>query len=494
MGTAGRGGWSEVAGRSDRHCVGRGSSNHGPSDRGCSGYGYSSHGPRDRGCGGHGCNEPGRYYTGRSDLCCSDSSSSGYRDNEHGADPMDTRTNTQGSEQRSGTNAQALEEWPGADVQGLGRQLGADVQGLGRQLGADAQGLEQQPGGSGRGAGRGPEPRPKAVLLLPHASFSQIIAPEVDRSLREVAEVIDLGGKADLDALSDGQQRLQQALLQADAVFTSWGSPYLSKELLEQAVRLRFIGHCAGSIRPYVDPFALEHGITVINAARVMGRGVAEMTLLFALAALRSLVPYQLQNKPQHRWAADQPMAGLFEQTVGLVGLGQVGRQVLQLLRPFHCHVLVYDPYLPDETARTLGVEKAALNEVFARSRIISLHAAVTPETTGMIGAKQFAQVQDGAIFINTARGRLVDYEALVEAARRGRFTICLDVTDPHEPLPGDSPLWDLPNVLITPHIAGPTPDRRVDMGQDVIGRWLRFLRGEQIEGVITLAQYRTMA
>lgn len=108
---------------------------------------------------------------------------------------------------------------------------------------------------------------------------------------------------------------------------------------------------------------------------------------------------------------------------------------MLQLLQPFHCHVLVYDPYLPDETARTLGVEKAALNEVFARSRIISLYAAVTPETTGMIGAEQFAQVQDGAIFINTARGRLVDYEALVEAARRGRFTICLDVTDRSEPV-----------------------------------------------------------
>ncbi|HHV55079.1 MAG TPA: hydroxyacid dehydrogenase [Firmicutes bacterium] len=333
-------------------------------------------------------------------------------------------------------------------------------------------------------------PQPEVVLLIPHRQFRQIVDRETEAALRAAANVRDLGGQGEVEAAA-----LTEALATADAVITSWGSPFLSRELLEQAPRLRFIGHAAGSIKPYVDVWALQKGITVINAARVMARGVAEMTLLFALASLRSLVAYQRENKPAHRWQADQPVEGLFFQRVGLVGLGQVGRAVLELFAPFRCRFQVYDPYLSAEEAARLGVEKTGdLQELFATSRIVSLHAAVTRETAGMIRREHFACMQPGAVFINTARGRLVDYAALVEAAVNGRIRICLDVTDPLEPLPADSPLWDLPNVMITPHIAGPTPDRRVDMGQDVIARLLRFWRGEPIEGVITLEQYERMA
>jgi phosphoglycerate dehydrogenase-like enzyme len=334
------------------------------------------------------------------------------------------------------------------------------------------------------------ETRPVVVLLIPHRQFREILDEEAENALRAVATVKDLGGNGEVtpDALAE-------ALADADAVITSWGSPFLSRELIERAPRLRFIGHAAGTIKPYVDVYALEKGLTVVNAARVMGRGVAEMTLLFALASLRSLIPFQCTNKPAHRWDRNLPIRGLFFQRVGLVGLGQVGRYVLQLFAPFQCRFQVYDPYLPESEAARLGIEKCNdLGELFATSRIVSLHAAVTDETVGMIRREHFERMQPGAVFINTARGKLVDYAALVEAAVNGRIQICLDVTDPHEPLPSDSPLWDLPNVMITPHIAGPTPDRRVDMGQDVVARLLRFWRSEPIEGVITLEQYHRMA
>ena len=149
----------------------------------------------------------------------------------------------------------------------------------------------------------------------------------------------------------------------------------------------------------------------------------------------------------------------LFGATVGIVGASDVGRVVLRLLRPFDAKVLLYDPYLSAEEARALAVEQVSLDDLFARADIVSLHAPSIPETRHMVGAAQLRRMRDGALLVNTARGSLIDQEALVHEAGSGRIRVALDVTTP-EPLPGDSPLRAMPNVIITPHLAGQGPLR----------------------------------
>lgn len=329
--------------------------------------------------------------------------------------------------------------------------------------------------------------RPKVLVLIGEWLYPQVIEPEVDARLDALADVVRV---KDAGFLSPAAYKALFA--DVDAVITSWGTPFIDLETLDSAPRLRFIGHAAGSIRPVLPRAALERGLTVVNAAGVMAKGVAEMVLLFALASLRRLIPLQTVNKPAKRWAHDFPFEGLYEQNVGLIGFGQVGRTVVQLLAPFQCRFRVFDPYLQPSVAAAFNVSPCSLNEVLRESRIISLHAGLTPETAGMIGEKELALLRDGAVFINTARGGLVDHAALAKETARGRIQVCIDVAEP-EPLPPDSPLWERPNVMITPHISGPTEDRRIDMGRDMVAKLEAFLSGDSPNGVITPKQYDLM-
>ena len=164
--------------------------------------------------------------------------------------------------------------------------------------------------------------------------------------------------------------------------------------------------------------------------------------------------------------------------TVGLVSASQVGRQVIKLLAPFDIRVLVYDPCLTEDEAAQLGVEKAELDDLMARSDVVSLHAPVLPDTKGMIGAKQLALMQDNATLVNTARGVLIDEAALIAELKTGRIWACLDVTDP-EPPSADSELYGLDHVILTPHIAGCSAQMRSRLGVTAVEELHRFFAGE---------------
>lgn len=327
----------------------------------------------------------------------------------------------------------------------------------------------------------------RILLMMGRSMFEQVFPEDV---LEKIASLGKLVIKEKANELTE--EELKELVKDVDAIVTSWGAPPITPAVIDNAPKLRFIGHAAGSIKHIVPEEAISKGIVVTNAARVMGLGVGEMNLTYMLAALRSLVQFQ-ENKKVHKWVKNYPIRGLFYQTVGVVGLGNTAKEMLKLLKPFECNVLAYDPFLSDEVVQSLGATKVSLDEVMGRSTIICMHAPILPETRNMIGAEELALIQDGAIFINTARGWLIDHDALVEEAKKGRFQICLDVTVP-EPLPSDHPLWDMPNVMITPHIAGPTPDRRRDMGMDIAEKLEAFLKGEQLKDIIDLRRYQTMA
>jgi len=247
-----------------------------------------------------------------------------------------------------------------------------------------------------------------------------------------------------------------------DAVVTGWGTPPLTEEVFRMADRLRIIAHSAGSVKhmlseEVVRKYVLPKGIVVFSANEAIAYNVAEATVGMMIMAKRRFPEHIDAFRRRGVWRDPGiPWNGQFllGSTVGIVGASKVGRLVMKFLEPFGVRVLVYDPYISEWEAGRLGAEKVELEELFRLSDIVTVHAPATPETERMIRAEHFRLMKDGAAFINTSRGRLVDHDALFEEARTGRITVVLDVTDP-EPLPPESPLRKLPNVYITPHVAG---------------------------------------
>jgi phosphoglycerate dehydrogenase-like enzyme len=171
-------------------------------------------------------------------------------------------------------------------------------------------------------------------------------------------------------------------------------------------------------------------------------------------------------------WLRTPQDVGNFGRTVGILSASLIGRRVVDLLRPYDLRILLHDPYITD--AADLGVEAVSLNELFARSDVVSVHTPLLPATRGLVSRELIAAMRPDAMLINTARGAVVDQDALADAAAAGRVRAILDVTEP-EVLPAAHPLWDCDNVLITPHLAGSQGNelaRLAELAVAEVGRW----------------------
>ena len=217
--------------------------------------------------------------------------------------------------------------------------------------------------------------------------------------------------------------------------------------------------------------------IRVTSGAAANAEPVAEFTLATILYAGKDVLWRRVGGRAERPDAAGDAgvESGNFGRTIGIVGASLIGRRVVELLRPFPgLDVVVYDPFLTTDDAALLGVEKAELDELCSMADVLSIHAPDLPSTRKMIGADQLRALRDGATVINTARGALVDHDALADELACGRITAVLDVTDP-EPLPDGHPLLDLPNCYVTPHLAGSQGNelgRLIDHAAQEIDRW----------------------
>ncbi|WP_329117064.1 hydroxyacid dehydrogenase [Streptomyces sp. NBC_01353] len=275
--------------------------------------------------------------------------------------------------------------------------------------------------------------------------------------------------------------RVAAALAEAEVLLTCWGAPPLTAAVLDRAPRLRAVVHAAGSVKHHITDACWERGLAVTSAAAANALPVAEYTLAAILFAGKRILPSALRYgtvRADDAWTAESAAWGNYRRTVGLIGASRIGRRVIDLLRPFDFEVLLYDPYMETAEARALGVELTDLDTLCARSSIVSIHAPQLPATYRMIGAPQLASMPDGATLINTARGSLIDESALLPHLCRGRLHAVLDVTDPELP-PPDSPLWTLPNVLLTPHVAGSLGNELHRMADQALEEVARYGRGE---------------
>ncbi|MGQ9553893.1 MAG: hydroxyacid dehydrogenase [Anaerolineae bacterium] len=331
----------------------------------------------------------------------------------------------------------------------------------------------------------------RKILYLPPTSLSQdILSERARKTLTSLGEVI--WNERDRNYTAD---ELAELLPGAEAVVTSWGSPAFTPELLAVADRLRIVGHAAGSVKHLLPKEGHDRGIVLLSAAAVIADAVAEYTLWAMLSAQRDLYRYDKRMKQERGWRREGDGYGheLYHKKVGIIAASMVGRRVIKLLRPFECDVMVYDPYLSEAAAAELGVRKVGLDELMAASDIVSVHAPITPETEKMIGAKQFQVMKDGALFINSARAWTVDEDAMLAELRTGRIRAVLDVFS-KEPLPPDSPLRDLDNVFLTPHMAGASTESRARLVEAIADDMARFFAGEQPQLAVTWEKLQIMA
>ncbi len=311
--------------------------------------------------------------------------------------------------------------------------------------------------------------RPRAVAVM----IPQFFGEHFDEPrLRRLGELVDLVGPVitDLDAPS-----AREVLADAEVIVSSWGVSALTPERLAAMPRLRAVVHCAGTVRFFATPELWDRGIVVTSAAAANAVPVVEYTVAMIVLALKKA----LFLPPHHAQADDHAWGDIsaYQRTVGIVGLSSIGRGVAEALpRLLPSTTLVaYDPFATPENTRGLGVELAELDEVCRRADVLSIHAPDLPSTSHMIGAPQLALMHDKATVLNTARGRLLDHDALVAECASGRLDAILDVTDP-EPLPHGHPLLSLPNVVVTPHIAGSRGTelhRMTDMALGDLAAWL---------------------
>ena len=276
-----------------------------------------------------------------------------------------------------------------------------------------------------------------------------------EAELARLAAAAALGDPVAATELSSPPVRARLAAV--EVLVTSWGCPPLDGEALRHAPRLRAVLHAAGSVRGHVGQAVFDRGIRVTTAADANAEPVARYTLAAILWAVKK-VPFLAADARLHRddWSYRRQRGDPsgFPPVIVLVGFSRVGRRVARLLQlTAAATVLVVDPYADPAAVAATGAELATLADALPRADVLSLHAPDLPSTRHMIGAAELAALPPGATFINTARGALVDHAALEQACRAGLHAI-LDVTDP-EPLPRASVLYELPNVMLTPHVAG---------------------------------------
>ncbi|GGT23043.1 MULTISPECIES: hydroxyacid dehydrogenase [Streptomyces] len=333
-------------------------------------------------------------------------------------------------------------------------------------------------------------PLPRAVFALDPVHLPMLFPPALMARLQASARI-----DPDVVVRDFADPRSAAALAGADTLITGWGCPPLGPEVLKAAPRLRAVLHAAGSVRALVSDALWSHGVAVSSAVAANAVPVAEYTLAMILLAGKDAFAQRERYRDTHAYPTAVQTAGIGNvgRRVGIIGASRVGRHLLKLLRSHDLEVLLYDPYVDPAEAAGLGAALMPLEELLRRSDIVSLHAPDTPETHHMLDRTRLALIRDGGVLINTSRGALVDHGALAAELVAGRLQAILDVTDP-EPPPAGSPLYRLPNVFLTPHIAGSLGNELERLGAVVVDEVARLAAGQPLVHPVRRADLTRLA
>ena len=292
------------------------------------------------------------------------------------------------------------------------------------------------------------------------------------------------------------EQEIISSIGNSEIYVTGWGSPALSKSILDAAPNLKLLVHLCGTVVPFVTDAMWERGIRVLSGNDFFAESVAEGTIGYILAAQRDIPGYSHRLKEERLWkTSTDSNRGLLGRTIGIVSYGAIAKHLVRMLQPFRVKIKIYDiKPLPKEDVERYGLEQVSLEELFSTCEIVSLHTPLYDKTYHLIGEDLLKLLPEDALFLNTSRGAVVDQAALERQLMTGRFRAVLDVYEV-EPLPADSPLHAYDNVLMMPHMGGPTTDLRKDITKALLLESHRYLtQGGALPHEIPRAVAETMS
>lgn len=307
------------------------------------------------------------------------------------------------------------------------------------------------------------QPRPKVLLVFDQRMYDSCTAQPAQMARLDALaewEWLPLEGGPRFGPNPDpaALDALLGRIGEAEALVVCHGSPLIDATVLERAPRLKLVGELEGDrFAERIDlDAAWARGIRVVDTTHGSSYPVSEWALALILIALRNggehfrhMIAHEAYTPSRTGWAAQR----LDGKKVGLIGCGHIGRRLITYLQPFRCDIRVHDPYLPKVVPDIMGFRLTSLDHVLADSDVVVCLAPLTPATRRMIGQRELDLLRPGAVFVNVSRGAIVDPDALIARLQRGDIVASLDVFDP-EPIPADSPIKDLPNVFLSPHIA----------------------------------------
>lgn len=313
----------------------------------------------------------------------------------------------------------------------------------------------------------------KALISIGSDIIKNTFFTEENMRLAEsLGDIKFCGGNADVS-----REELKHLLADRDVYITTWGSPALTEEILDSAPNLKLLTHLGSTVAPVSCPQVWERGIRVISAFDYFSESTAEGAIAYMLAALRRIPFFMNRLKRDRIWTEDgYDNDGLIYKTVGIVSYGGVGRHIVKKLQPFHVEIKVYDIIdIPKEEQEKYHFTQCGIEELFAGCDIISVHTPYNKNTHHLIDDRLLSMIKKGALFVNTARGGVVDQAALTEHLKCGDFNAALDVYE-KEPIDMDDPLLDLDNVFMMPHHGGVTVNLRQVLTGDLLIESKNFL------------------
>jgi phosphoglycerate dehydrogenase-like enzyme len=335
--------------------------------------------------------------------------------------------------------------------------------------------------------------RPKVLLVTNRDVYERQILPAERERLQRFADVEWLECTVSFDRTTwtsvpddpEATRAVASRIGDVDGLVVCHGSPRIDDQILAVAPRLRIIGELEGDrFAARIDVAAAQaRGVRVTDTTNGSSYGVAEWALGMMLNATRNSGElFRQLIAGGWRPAAKETGFQRFELTgkrVGMIGLGIIGRRLVQLLEPFRCDIRAHDPYVPKEVADVLGVLLTNLDTIMADSDVIVCVAPITPATRRMVGKRELDLIQPGAALVNVSRGAIFDPDATIERLARMDITGAFDVWDP-EPIPPDSPIRHLSNVFLSPHVASLTRDGRGRFFKLMVDELDRFFHGHE--------------
>lgn len=321
---------------------------------------------------------------------------------------------------------------------------------------------------------------PNALFILDPLFFDVVYGKEARAELRTITQFPDHCFSADeINSRPD-------LLAEVDLIYSGWGAPRLDDEFLCASPRLKSFFYGAGSIKNVVTEAFWDREIPITSAYAANAIPVAEFVLAQIILSLKNVWRYGPEMRKLRTYPANRQPPGTYGRTVAIISLGTIGRLLRKKLQAFDIKVIAYDPYIDPETAAELDVEMVSLEEAFSSADIVTLHTPLLEETAGMITGDHISLMKHGATLINTARGEIVNESEMIEVlTKRPDLIAVLDVTEKEPPVK-DSMLYILPNVVLTPHIAGSTGADCRRMGRYMIDETHRFLKGQSMHWQIT--------